>query len=83
MWFRYVLVFNLLIAGGTLLGLLRLGRARSPYLFPMAVFPLVFGWAYYLTLALPRYRHPIDPALMLLAAVASVAGYTCAASSRD
>lgn len=82
-WFRYVLVFNLLIAGGTLLGLLRLGRARSPYLFPMAVFPLVFGWAYYLTLALPRYRHPIDPALMLLAAVASVAGYTCAASSRD
>jgi len=30
----------------------------------------VFPFAYYLTLALPRYRHPIDPTLMLLTAVA-------------
>jgi hypothetical protein len=30
----------------------------------------VFPCAYYLTLALPRYRHPIDPILMLLTTVA-------------
>ena len=29
-----------------------------------------FPFAYYLTLALPRYRHPIDPTLMLLTAIA-------------
>jgi hypothetical protein len=34
------------------------------------VYPLIFPWAYYLTLSLPRYRHPIDPVLMLLAVLA-------------
>lgn len=71
-WFRFVLSFNLAAALGSLAGLIRLGRARSFYLIPVTVFPLVLPWAYYLTLALPRYRHPIDPVLMLLAAVAVV-----------
>jgi hypothetical protein len=35
----------------------------------VAVSPLIYPWAFYLTLALPRYRHPIDPVLMLLTAV--------------
>jgi 4-amino-4-deoxy-L-arabinose transferase-like glycosyltransferase len=69
LWFRYVLLFNLAAAIGTAAGIFLLFRERNPYTFPLAVFPLVFPWAYYLTLALPRYRHPIDPALVLLFAV--------------
>ncbi len=75
-WFRYVLIFNIAVAIGTVLGIARLGRARNLYLFPVAVFPLVLPWAYYLTLSLPRYRHPIDPVLMLLACATVVGGHT-------
>jgi hypothetical protein len=75
-WFRYVLIFNLAAAVAAAAGLLRLWRARSLYLVPLAVYPLIFPWAYYLTLSLPRYRHPIDPVLMLLAAAAFLPGYT-------
>ncbi|HLI84100.1 MAG TPA: glycosyltransferase family 39 protein [Bryobacteraceae bacterium] len=69
LWFRYVLLFNLAAALGTAIAIVLLFRARHPYAVPLAVFPLVFPWAYYLTLALPRYRHPIDPVLLLLLAV--------------
>lgn len=82
-WFRYVLIFNLAAALGTLAGLIRLCRARSVYLIPVVGFPLILPWAYYLTLALPRYRHPIDPVLMLLTGAAIVGVHTCAPSSRD
>jgi hypothetical protein len=78
-----VLIFNLAAALGTLAGLIRLCRARSVYLIPVAGFPLILPWAYYLTLALPRYRHPIDPVLMLLTGAAIVGVHTCAPSSRD
>jgi hypothetical protein len=69
LWFRYVLVFNILSACGALLGIVALIRMGSPFAFPTAVFPLVFPWAYYMTLSFPRYRHPIDPVVMLLTAV--------------
>ncbi len=69
-WFRYVLIFNLLAAFGAVAGIVLLFRSHSIYAFPLAAGPIVFPFAYYLTLALPRYRHPIDPALMLLTAVA-------------
>jgi 4-amino-4-deoxy-L-arabinose transferase-like glycosyltransferase len=69
-WFRYVLLFNLCAAFGALIGIVFLFRNRSIYAFPLAAGPVVFPFAYYLTLALPRYRHPIDPTLMLLTAVA-------------
>jgi 4-amino-4-deoxy-L-arabinose transferase-like glycosyltransferase len=69
-WFRYVLLFNIAVAFGTLAGIVILFIRRSPFAFPTAVYPVVFPWAYYLTLALPRYRHPIEPVLLLLSAVA-------------
>jgi len=68
--FRAVLLFNLFVAVGALLGIVALCRARSVYAFPIAVFPIVYPCAYYLTLALPRYSLPIDPIVMLLTAVA-------------
>ncbi len=70
LWFRFVLLFNLLAAIAAALGIVALFRKGYAYAFPVAVFPVVFPCAYYLTLALPRYRLPIDPIVMLLAAVA-------------
>jgi Dolichyl-phosphate-mannose-protein mannosyltransferase len=67
--FRGVLAFNLIAALGTLCGIIILFRERSPFAIPAAAFPLIYPWAYYLTLALPRYRLPIDPIVMLLLAV--------------
>ena len=69
LWFRYVLLFNVLTAFAAFAGIVVLFRMGSPFVFPAAVFPLVFPWAYYMTLAFPRYRHPIDPVIMLLTAV--------------
>ena len=70
LWFRGVLLFNFLVAIGAAAGIAVLWKQQSAYLFPIAVFPLVFPWAYYLTLVVPRYRLPVDPAVMLLTAVA-------------
>jgi len=70
LWFRGVLLFNSLLAIGTAAGIVVLWKQRSAYLFPIAVFPVIFPWAYYLTLVVPRYRLPVDPAVMLLTAVA-------------
>src|SRR5580692_3717044 len=70
LWFRGVLLFNFLAAIGATAGIVVLWKQRSAYLFPIAVFPVIFPWAYYLTLVVPRYRLPIDPAVMLLTAVA-------------
>lgn len=43
--------------------------ARSP-VFPLALFPVVFPCLYYVTHADLRYRHPIDPIVLLLTAIA-------------
>ncbi len=68
--FRFILAFNLLAALGALCGIFILLRSHSAFWFPVAVFPIVYPWAYYLTLSLPRYRLPIDPIVLLLMAVA-------------
>ena len=67
--FRFILAFNLLAAVAALLGTVILFRTRNAFWFPVAALPVVYPWAYYLTLALPRYRLPIDPAVLLLTAV--------------
>jgi hypothetical protein len=67
--FRAILAFNLVAALGTLCGIIILFRERNQFAVPVAVFPLVYPWAYYLTLALPRYRLPIDPIVLLLLAI--------------
>jgi hypothetical protein len=69
-WFRFILAFNLVAALGALWGIVVLFRSHSAFWFPVAVFPIVYPWAYYLTLSLPRYRLPIDPIVLLLMAVA-------------
>jgi hypothetical protein len=70
LWFRYVLLFNLLAGIGAAFGIVILFRRRSAYAFPLACFPLVYPWAFYLTLAAPRYGLPMEPAVLLLGAAA-------------
>jgi 4-amino-4-deoxy-L-arabinose transferase-like glycosyltransferase len=72
-WFRGVLLFNIALSLLMLWGMIWLARRRSTYTVPLAVFPLIYPWAYYLTLALPRYRFPIDPIIVLLAGVGALA----------
>ena len=70
LWFRGVLLFNIFASVCALLGMIRLYRAGSRYWLPAGVFPVVYPVAYYITLALPRYRLPIDPIVLLLAVCA-------------
>lgn len=68
--FYWVVLFNMLAAAGALAGVIVLWRAGSPFAFPLTAFPLIFPLVYYLALAPPRYRHPVDPELLLLTALA-------------
>jgi hypothetical protein len=42
---------------------------KSPPVLPLAVFPVVFPCLYYLTHADLRYRHPMDPVVLLLTVI--------------
>jgi 4-amino-4-deoxy-L-arabinose transferase-like glycosyltransferase len=67
---RVLLVCNALAGLGGLVGIVVLTLRRSPYAFPAAAYPVVFPWLYYITHPNLRYRHPIDPVVLLLAALA-------------
>jgi hypothetical protein len=56
---------------GALLGIALLIRRHSEHTFPLAVFPLIFPFLYYITHTSLRYRHPIEPVVLLLTAIAS------------
>ncbi len=68
---QMVSVCNLLVVLGTLGGIAVLYRRRSEFTFPLAVCPVVFPLLYYATHASLRYRHPLDPALILLTTIAA------------
>ena len=68
-WFRFILLFNLFAAAGAACGIVLLHRSRSPYAFPVAVVPIAYPLISYLSIASPRYRHPIDPVILLLTGV--------------
>jgi hypothetical protein len=70
---RVLLICNTLAGIGALLGIVVLIRRGSPYTIPAAAYPVVFPWLYYVTHPNLRYRHPIDPVVLLLAAVAAAA----------
>lgn len=69
---RVVFIANFLVAAGALAGLFvtLAKRAYRPYFIPLAAFPLLFPIPFYLSEAQFRYRYPIDPLVMLLAAIA-------------
>jgi len=67
---RVLLLANFLATLGTIGGLIAVWIKWRQYAFVLSLFPAVFPWMYYITLPYLRYRHPIDPILMLLAALA-------------
>ena len=66
---RVLLILNLVTALGALMGIIALWRQRNSFAFPVSTFPIVFPCLYYLTHASLRYRHPIDPILLLLVVI--------------
>jgi len=70
---RLVLISNMLAAIGALCGIVALVRSRKTYAFPLAAGPIVYPVIYYVTHTSLRYRHPIDPVLLLLVAIAVAA----------
>jgi len=72
---RTLIVCNTLAAVGALLGIVVLFAGRNPYKVPAAIYPLVFPWLYYVTHPNLRYRHPIDPVILLLAALAAASAW--------
>jgi 4-amino-4-deoxy-L-arabinose transferase-like glycosyltransferase len=71
---RGILLWNAIALLGTIAGLLRLLAARNPFLFPVALFPLVFPVTFYIAHTSLRHRHPCDPVLALLMAIALFGG---------
>jgi hypothetical protein len=67
---RFVFVWNGVTLLGAIAGLGCLFLKRRAYLLPFAAFPVVFPMIYYVTQASLRLRHPCDPALALLLALA-------------
>jgi hypothetical protein len=67
---RFVLFWNALTILGVAVGLACLFITRRWFLLPVAAYPLAFPLAYYLTQVSLRLRHPCDPVLALLMALA-------------
>jgi hypothetical protein len=68
---RVIFAVNLLLTLGTLAGLALLLLRKNPLALPLAVWPVFYPLIYYITHASLRYRHPIDPLLVLLAVFAA------------
>ena len=68
-----VAVCNLLAIVGTIAGIAVLLAKRSEFAFPLITSPVVFPLLYYLTHGSLRYRHPLDPVIVLLSAIAVAA----------
>ena len=67
---RAVSVCSFLLLLGTVAGLAVLYLAANEFIFPVASFVLFFPLVYYLAHASLRFRHPLDPILVLLSAIA-------------
>ena len=69
---RSLLIINLITAVGVVIGIAVLYGTRSAFALPLAAFAIVFPCLYYVTHASLRYRHPVDPILLLLFVIAAV-----------
>jgi hypothetical protein len=67
---RFIFLWNTVTVIGAAIGITCLFSLRRWFLLPVAVFPLAFPLVYYLTQASLRLRHPCDPILALLMALA-------------
>lgn len=71
-WLVRVLMLSAFLGGvGALAGIAVLIWRRSDFTLPLAAYPLIFPLLYYVTHTSLRYRHPIDPVVLLLTAIAA------------
>jgi Dolichyl-phosphate-mannose-protein mannosyltransferase len=68
-WLRLILLSNEVLPLCAFIGIIVLLASQNVYAFPAAAFPTVFPLLYYVTHASLRYRHPIDPVVLLLATI--------------
>jgi len=66
---RFLFFWNAATLLGVLLGIVLLYLTSNPFLFPVAVFPLMFPLTFYIAHTSLRHRHPCDPILALLLAL--------------
>ena len=67
---RFIFLWNAVAVIGAASGLAFLFLVRRWFLLPVAAFPFAFPLVYYLTQVSLRLRHPCDPILALLMALA-------------
>lgn len=70
---RFLIAWNGIALLGVILGLVRLYLRQPAYFVPVAAFPIVFPITFYIAHTTLRHRHPCDPIVALLIAVAIVA----------
>jgi 4-amino-4-deoxy-L-arabinose transferase-like glycosyltransferase len=68
-WLRMILLCNFAAPLGALAGAAVLLLRKNEYAVPVISVPVVFPLLYYVTHTSLRYRHPIDPVVLLLAAI--------------
>jgi hypothetical protein len=70
-WLVRSLILCAIVSGiGALAGIVVLLWKRSEFAFPLAAYPVIFPFLYYITHTSLRYRHPIEPEIVLLTAIA-------------
>lgn len=67
---RFLLGWNAFALVGTIVGMVRLYGERPAYFLPVAAYPLFFPLTFYIAHTTLRHRHPCDPILALLIAIA-------------
>jgi len=65
---KAMFTFNFLLSLLSLLGVLYAHRSRKPEAAPYGMVLLIFPLVFYLTHSSPRYRYPMDPIIVVLAA---------------
>ena len=79
---RAIFLINALLLLGTCAGIVLLYRRRDALWFPVAAAPILFPIVYYIAHTSLRYRHPLDPILILLTALSLMAPFTGARKKR-
>jgi 4-amino-4-deoxy-L-arabinose transferase-like glycosyltransferase len=69
LWLRLILLCNDAAPLCAFLGIIVLVATKNAYALPVVSVPILFPLLYYVTHTSLRYRHPIDPVVLLLAAL--------------
>ncbi len=73
---RLLILWNAMALAGIIAGMVRLYIQNRAYFVPLAFFPLIFPLTFYIAHTTLRHRHPCDPIVALLMAIAVTGGAT-------